>query len=195
MNAFLTQAAAFLIQVAFGFYILTVLLRLLFQLARADFYNPISQFVVAITNPALKPLRRAIPGLLGIDLASVVLLLLLKLAEFYLLSLLGFFGRVAVTPLGLGVAAVLDLTKLALYVYIFAILIRVILSWFNPHGARHNPALGLVYSLSEPLLAPARRLIPPVSGMDLSPLAVLVLLQLAMMLLDHLAFTLLPLTG
>lgn len=195
MNAFLTQAAAFLIQVAFGFYILTVLLRLLFQLARADFYNPISQFVVAITNPALKPLRRVIPGLLGIDLASVVLLLLLKLAEFYLLSLLGFFGRVAVTPLGLGAAAVLDLTKLALYVYLFAILIRVILSWFNPHGARHNPALGLVYSLSEPLLAPARRLIPPVSGMDLSPLAVLVLLQLAVMLLDHLAFNLLPLAG
>lgn len=195
MNAFLTQAAAFLIQVAFGFYILTVLLRLLFQLARADFYNPVSQFVVAITNPALKPLRRVIPGLLGIDLASVVLLLLLKLAEFYLLSLLGFFGRVAVTPLGLGAAAVLELTKLALYVYLFAILIRVILSWFNPYGARHNPALGLVYSLSEPLLAPARRLIPPVSGMDLSPLAVLVLLQLAVMLLDHLAFNLLPLAG
>lgn len=186
MTPFLMDAGKLLVEVVFGFYTLAVLLRLLFQLVRADFYNPLAQFLVTLTNPPLRPLRRVIPGLWGVDFASVVLLLLLKLAEFYLLSLLGFFGRVAVTPLGLGVAAILELTKLALYVYLFAVLGRVIMSWVNPYGGHTHPVAGLLVSLTEPLLRPARRLIPPVAGLDLSPIAVLVLLQLLLLALEHL---------
>ncbi|MEX2162937.1 MAG: YggT family protein [Sulfuricaulis sp.] len=183
MNSFLTEAGILLVEVVFGLYLLAVLLRFLFQLARADFYNPISQFLVAFTNPLLKPLRRLIPGLYGIDLASLVLLLALKCVELYLLLLL---GGVAVQWLPIVAAATVDLLRLTLNVYFFAILIRVILSWFMPYGIHQNPAGSLLVSLTEPLLRPARRLIPPIGGLDLSPIAVIVVLQLMQLALAHL---------
>lgn len=183
MNSFLTEAGILLVEVVFGLYLLAVLLRFLFQLARADFYNPISQFLVAFTNPLLKPLRRLIPGLYGIDLASLVLLLVLKCIELYLLLLL---GGVAVQWLPIVAAATVDLLRLTLNVYFFAILIRVILSWFMPYGIHQNPAGSLLVSLTEPLLRPARRLIPPIGGLDLSPIAVIVILQLMQLALAHL---------
>src|ERR1043165_8497644 len=89
MNEFLINVAALLIKVAFSIYIFAVLLRLLLQIARADFYNPLSQGLVRLTNPLVRPLRRVIPGLLGIDWASVLLLLALQFAELWLLSLHG----------------------------------------------------------------------------------------------------------
>lgn len=184
MTSFFTQAGIYLIQVVFGFYILALLLRLLFQLVRADFYNPVSQFLVALTNPPLLPLRRLIPGLFGIDLASVVLLFALKLLELYLTAVLSGFASTA-----FGLMAVLTLAsliKLTLYVFIVTILVRVVVSWVNPQGLRFNPAMTLLLSLTEPVLRPARRLLPPFSGVDLSPIAVLVLLQLLVMLIDHL---------
>lgn len=183
MNPFLTEAGILLVEVVFGLYLLAVLLRFLFQLTRADFYNPISQFLVAFTNPLLKPLRRLIPGLYGIDLASLVLLLVLKCVELYLLLLL---GGVAVQWLPIVAAATVDLLRLTLNVYFFAILIRVILSWFMPYGIHQNPAGSLLVSLTEPLLRPARRLIPPIGGLDLSPIAVIVVLQLMQLALAHL---------
>jgi YggT family protein len=183
VNSFLTEAGILLVEVVFGLYLLAVLLRFLFQLARADFYNPISQFLVAFTNPLLKPLRRLIPGLYGIDLASLVLLLVLKCIELYLLLLL---GGVAVQWLPIVAAATVDLLRLTLNVYFFAILIRVILSWFMPYGIHQNPAGSLLVSLTEPLLRPARRLIPPIGGLDLSPIAVIVILQLMQLALAHL---------
>ncbi|MEK7260678.1 MAG: YggT family protein, partial [Pseudomonadota bacterium] len=161
MTPYFTQAGVFLVEVAFGFYLLAVLLRFLFQLLRADFYNPVAQFLVVLTNPPLLPLRRAIPGLFGIDLASVVLLVLLKLAELYLTGWMKDF-----TPAFAGAALVglAQLLRLAIYVYIVAILARVILSWVNPHGSHGNPAMELLWSLTEPVLRRARRLIPAIGG-------------------------------
>ena len=89
MSSFFTEAGALIAEVVFGLYILEVLLRFLFQLSRADFYNPISQFLVALTNPLLRPLRRIIPGLFGIDVASLVLLLALKFLEIFIIFALG----------------------------------------------------------------------------------------------------------
>lgn len=178
--SYFSQAGLYLIQVAFGFYILLVLLRFLFQLARADFYNPVSQFIVALTQPPLGFLRRFIPGIGGIDLASVVLLLGLKVAELWLIH--GLIQGLAVTGSGLVVLAVARLLELTVYVYIVAVLIRVILSWVNPYGTRH-PVGELLNDLTEPVLAPARRLIPAIAGLDLSPIAVFVLLQLTLILL------------
>ena len=183
MNSFLTEAGTLLVEVVFSLYILAVLLRFLFQLTRADFYNPISQFIVAFTNPLLKPLRRLIPGLYGIDFASLVLLLSLKCVQLYLLLLL---GGSAAQWLAIVTAAVVDLLRLTLNVYFFAVLIRVILSWFMPYGIHQNPAGSLLVSLTEPLLRPARRLIPPIGGLDLSPIAVIVVLQLMQLALAHL---------
>jgi YggT family protein len=183
MTTFFTEAAALIIEVFFGLYILAVLLRFLFQLVRADFYNPISQFLVALTNPLLKPLRRVIPGMYGIDVASLVLLIALKGLEVFLIFSLGGY---ALEPLPVIIAAVVDLLRLTINIFFYAILLRVILSWFMPYGMRQNPAGDLLVSLTEPLMRPARRLIPPVGGLDLSPIVVLVALQLLQLALAHL---------
>lgn len=180
---FFAEAGILIVQVVFGLYILAVLLRFLFQLVRADFYNPISQFLVALTNPLLKPLRRVIPGLFGIDIASIVLLLVLKSLEMFIVFTLG--GYAPNLP-PMIVAAVVDLLRLTINVFFFAILLRVILSWFMPYGMQHNPAGDLLVSLTEPLMRPARRIIPSVGGLDLSPIVVLLGLQLLLLALAHL---------
>ncbi|RKZ37744.1 MAG: YggT family protein [Gammaproteobacteria bacterium] len=167
------NALTFLTSTIIGLYILIVMLRFLFQLVRADFYNPVSQFLVKATNLPLKPMRRVIPGYGGIDLAAVALLLALQLLELWLRYWLqGHSPQVS----GLAVLAVAELLSLAKNVFLFSILIQVVLSWVNP--GIHNPVTNLLYSLNEPLLAPARRLVPPISGMDLSPIVVLIGLQL-----------------
>jgi YggT family protein len=183
MTSFLTEATTLIIEVIFSLYILAVLLRFLFQLARADFYNPISQFLVALTNPLLKPLRRIIPGLFGVDIASLVLLLALKSLEVFLVFSLGGY---TLEPLPVAIAAVVDLLRLTVNIFFYAILLRVILSWFMPYGVRQNSAGNLLVSLTEPLMRPARRLIPAIGGLDLSPIAVLVGLQLCQLALAHL---------
>ncbi|MGH8579441.1 MAG: YggT family protein [Gammaproteobacteria bacterium] len=175
---YLGNAGTFLISTVFGLYILLVLLRFLFQMVRADFYNPISQAVVKLTNPALRPLRRVIKGVAGIDVASVVLLLVLKVAE---LTLVAALQGVGMGFIGLFVLAVAALLQMTLHVFLFAVLIQVILSWVAPHS--YNPASSLLLSLTEPLLRPARRLIPAIGGLDFSPVVVLVVLQLSSMLI------------
>jgi YggT family protein len=172
-NPYLSTASAFLIDTVFGLYILLVLLRFLLQIARADFYNPICQFLVKVTNPPLKPLRRIIPGLWKIDLASIVLLLALQMISGWLIHLAG--GR-AISIEGLFVLSATELLALALNTFLIAILLQVILSWVGP-GTR-NPLSSILYSLNEPLLGPARRVLPSMSGIDFSPLLVLVAIQL-----------------
>lgn len=175
---YFSQAGTFLIETLFWLYILLVLLRFLLQVLRADFYNPISKFLVKVTNPPLRPLRRMIPGLWGIDLASVVLLLGLEGVKLYLLySLHG----VTAKPLGILVLSVAELLYLTFGVFLFALVVRAVLSWIAPHT--YNPATSLLISLSEPLLRPARRVIPPVSGLDLSFIVVFILLYLARILI------------
>lgn len=178
MNYF-SNAASFLVETFLGLYVLAVLLRLLFQITRADFYNPFSQVLVKITNPPLLPLRRIIPGLGGVDLASVVLLIGLQVLKLYIVLALN--GAAAAAPLGVLVIALAQLIQLTVYVFFFAILIRAIMSWVNPYSG--NPFMDLIHSLTEPLLRPARQLIPSLGGLDLSPLLVLILLQLALMLI------------
>jgi YggT family protein len=174
---YVSDASTFLVDTLIGLYMLVVLLRFLLQCARADFYNPISQFVVAATNPPLRLLRRFIPGFAGIDVASLVLLVGLGMIKIYLLALLvGAAPRIG----GVFTLAVADVARLTLYVYMVAVFIRVILSWVNP-GA-HHPAVVLLVSLTEPVMAPARRLIPAIGGLDLSPIMVLIAISLLLRL-------------
>ncbi len=177
-NPYASDAATLLIQTLFGLYILVVLLRFLLQLVRADFYNPISQFIVKATQPPLGPMRRIIPGLGGIDLAALVLMFLLQYAEIWLLSAI--HGKAA-GAVGIAILAVAELLKLTIYLFFFSIIVQVVLSWVNPHA--HNPVTALIYRLNEPILQPARRLLPPFSGVDLSALLVLIALQLALILI------------
>lgn len=172
------NAATFLIETIFGLYILLVMLRFLLQWARADFYNPVSQFIVKVTQPPLKPLRKIIPGIGGLDMAALLLMIVLKVVELWLVT--GMMGM-SLQISGLAILSIADLLGLAINVFIFSILIQVIISWVSP--GMYNPVMGLLHSLTEPLLGPARRVIPPISGLDLSPIIVLIVLQLASMLM------------
>jgi YggT family protein len=178
MGNYAGNAGVFLIQTLFGLYLVAVMLRFLLQMTRADFYNPVSQFLVKITNPPLIPMRRLIPGLIGIDMAAVVLLIIIQAVELVLVGLVqGYSLGIA----GLLVLTVAELINLLLNIYFFTILIQVILSWVNPGG--YNPAISLLYSLNEPILSRARRLIPPISGFDLSPIVVFIGIKLIQIVL------------
>lgn len=178
-GGYFTQAGVFLIQIIFGLYILAVLLRYLLARVRADFYNPLSQFIVKVTNPAIKPLRRFIPGYFGVDWPSIVLLFFIQAVEIILISLI-VSGRIP-APMGLLVLTFAYLLKEVIYVYLFIILIQIVISWVNP-GA-YNPATVIMYQLSEPVLKPARRLIPSAGGFDFSPMIVIIGMQLLIILL------------
>jgi len=177
-GSYFGDAGIFLIQTLFGLYAMALLLRFLLQWVRANFYNPLVQFLVKLTNPPLLPLRRFIPGLFGLDIAALVLVLLLKLVEWSLVySVLGQSTSVA----GLLIIAVADVLNLLLNIWFWSILIRAVMSWFNPDP--RQPIVTLIVQLTEPILRPARQLIPPFSGLDLSPLLVLLLLHLTKLLL------------
>ena len=171
------DASTFLIRTLFDLYVFVVMLRFLLQLMRADFYNPISQFVVRATQAPLQPLRQVLPGVRGIDTASLVLMLVLGVVKIVLVT--GIYGQMPALATMLILAAA-DIVRLMLNVFFWAIVIRVVMSWVNP-GAR-NPVNSLVGSLTEPLLERARRILPPMSGFDLSPIPVLIVLQLAQIL-------------
>ncbi len=177
-SSYLTNPAVFLIQALFGAYILVIMLRFLLQLFKADFYNPISQFIVKLTNPVLKNLRRIIPGFGGIDMASVVLMWALKSIE---LALVVTLASLPLSPLMAMAWAVPELIKLGINVFLFSILIQVIFSWVNP-GA-YNPVTSLISYLTEPVMRPVRRAIPPIGGLDLSPMVAMIGLYLLEMLL------------
>ncbi len=180
MGNFFTQAGSLVVETIFSLFVVTVLLRFLLQVVRADFYNPFSQFVVRLSNPLLLPLRRIIPGFGGIDFASVVLLLVLQTVKLILLALL---SGLTPQPVAVAIIVVASLLELTLWIFIIAVFVRVIGSWFNPYGG--HPLMDLLTSLTEPLMRPARRWIPPISGIDLSPIAVLLFLQILLLLLAN----------
>ncbi|MCK5697986.1 MAG: YggT family protein [Gammaproteobacteria bacterium] len=176
MDNFLVNAGSYLISTIIGLYIIVVLLRFLLQVVRADFYNPLSQFIVKATNPILIPLRKIIPGLFGIDIASLVLAYLLQLIENGLLFAV---KGISINPIFLLWYSIGSLLTLVLYFYLFAILIYVIVSWVSP--GTYNPATAIIHQIIEPIMRPARKLLPPYSGMDLSPLLVIVALNILIM--------------
>ena len=177
-GGYFLDASLFLVDTALGLYTLIVLLRFLLQLTRADFYNPLSQFIVKATNPPLVRLRQIVPGLWGIDLAAVILLVILEGLRLGLTALL--LGH---TPhfAGVVVLSIAELLKLTVYVIVFSIFVRALLSWVS--GRVHHPMAKLLSSFTEPLLAPARRLLPATGGLDLSPIIVFIALMLVLKLL------------
>ncbi len=177
-EGYLTQPAVFLVQVLFGLYATLVVLRFLLQLTRADFYNPLSQFIVKATRPLLNPLRRVIPGVSGMDLASLVLAWLVITIE--QLAILGLAGA-GFQPAAAALLAIPEMISLIINIFLFAILIQVIISWVNPGS--YNPAIKLIHGLTEPVLAPVRRRMPDMGGLDLSPMVVMIGLVVLEMLL------------
>ena len=176
-SSYLTNPLEFLITTLFSLYIMVVMLRFILGAVRADFYNPVSQFLVRVTNPLLVPMRRVIPSIRQYDTSALLLMLLLQLLSLFIVVML----RGASVPfITLLLAAVGELVVLAFNVFIFAIVIQVIISWVNP--GTYNPVNALLHSITQPVLAPIQRIIPPISGIDLSPLVALIGLQVLKML-------------
>ncbi len=176
-SSYLTNPAVFLVQVVFGLYVLVVMLRFLLQLLRADFYNPISQLVVKLTTPVLRPLRRVIPGVFGLDLSSLLVAWLLTAVELWLMAILVGIGFHPLAPLAWAIA---ELIALVLNIFLVAIVVQAILSWVST--AHHSPIGALLDSLTAPVLRPLRRVIPPVSALDLTPMVAVTGLVLVKML-------------
>ncbi|MEM7027233.1 MAG: YggT family protein [Pseudomonadota bacterium] len=175
---YFSQAGVFLIEVTFGLYVIAVMLRFLLATVRADFHNQVSQFIVKITNPPVIFLRRFIPSFMAIDWSTLVLMFIVQLIAIVLTVLLLAGGIPA--PMGLVVMTFAELLKTLIYLYLFVIIVQVVISWINP-GA-YNPMTVIMYQLTEPLLRPARKIIPPAGGFDWSALIVLIALQLALIL-------------
>ena len=162
----------FLIRVLSHLYLLLFLLRFIMQWIRADFYNPLAQFIVRATNPLVVPARRLIPASSGIDLPTLVLLVLIEVIATWLLL---YVASAPATLIQFAEFVLLRLVSLTLSLYTWTILVYVILGWISPGG--YHPLTMILAELNEPVLRPIRRLLPPISGLDLSPLLAVILIQ------------------
>lgn len=166
MTDSLGQVVALLVNTLGNFFILAVLLRFLLQASRADFYNPVSQAIVKLTAPVLNPLRKIIPGYGGIDFASLVLALLTNIiATTLLITAAGYDLPGIVTIVGW---SFVGLIGFILNIYFYGLLISIIASWIAPFNG--NPILLLVQQLLQPLQSAVRKIIPPMGGLDFSPI-------------------------
>ena len=166
------SALLFLFKTLADLYLLTFLLRFILQWVRASYYNPLSQFVIKVTNALVVPARRILPSVAGLDLPTLVVLIALESAVTWALTrMLGIS-----LPLGaLALAVLLRLVSLALWFYTISLFAYVLLSWFGDY--RTGPMAGVLGELVEPLLRPIRRVLPPIAGLDLSPLLLMLLFQ------------------
>jgi YggT family protein len=181
----LTEIAQLLVDVVASLFVYLLLARFHFQWLRVPFRNPIGAFVVAMTDWIVRPARRLVPGLGGFDVATLFLAWLVQTLALWVLYSLksadpGGAGA-GVLPL-LGVLALFDLVRYSLYILIFAVLVQVLLSWLNPY----SPVAPIFNAMTRPFLVPIRRFVPPIASFDLSPLVLLVLLQVLLIALAHL---------
>ena len=171
MPSNLTAALVFIINAVAQLYLFVLLLRLLLPWMGADFRNPIAQAILKITSPVVVPIRRIIPPFGRIDTATVLVAYIIQ--YLLILVILLIYGQSA-GFLAVALTALVDLVLLTLRLFVFAIIIRVILSWIAPGG--YNPATAIIHTLTDRVLMPFRRIIPPLGGLDLSPLAAIILI-------------------
>ena len=175
----LAQIAVFLVDTASTLLVFLLLARFHFQWLRVPFRNPVGEFVLVCTNWLVRPMRRVIPGLAGLDLATLLAAWLVQaLGTWLQFVIVG--GQPSPAPLAL-VAAV-DLVRYSLYMLGFAVVLQAVFSWINPH----TPVAPILYSITRPFLAPLRRFVPPVGSFDLTPLVLLVLIQVALIVVGYL---------
>ena len=173
MTANFANASVFLVQTFFGLYLILVLVRFLMQVSRADYYNPICQVVVRLTDPAIKPFNKVLPRIVGIDFATLIVALLIQVVAISLVMLLT--DNLIFHPTYIGWALV-GLASMILDIYFFALIAMVIGSWIVPHS--NHPAMSLIIQLTDPICTPARKLLPPMGGLDFSIILVFVVITL-----------------
>jgi YggT family protein len=177
----LANALIFLVKTVFGLFTIALLLRFYIQWARAAYRNPVSEFLGALTDFVVRPARRVIPGLWGLDLATLLMAWLVQFIELALVL------QISGTPIGATAGAIVAglallagvmIAKLSLYIVIAVVICQVVVSWVNPY----TPVAPLLNSMTRPFLRPFRRMIPPIANVDLSPLVLIILCQLLLML-------------
>jgi len=181
----LTQIASLLVDLAAGFFVILLLARFHFQWLRVPFRNPLGEFVLATTNWIVRRARKVIPALAGLDLSTLIPAWLIQLAGLWALESLR--GRGLGADVGTAIAvfaglAVVDLLRYSLYILVFAVIVQAVLSWVNPH----SPVAPIFDAITRRFLRPLRRLVPPVANIDLTPLILLVLLQVLLIPVWHL---------
>ena len=168
----MTQSLLFIVDALSGLYISMFALRFILQWIRASYQSPLAQFVLQVTAPLVVPARRLLPSVRGIDLPTLVVIVVLEsVATLLLYAIIGFVPAIDAFL----VTVLLRLVALTLWLYCTALFIYVVMSWFG--GGMYNPSAATLGEIVEPLLRPFRRLLPPISGFDVSPVIVLVLLQ------------------
>jgi len=174
----LGQIGVYLVDTVFAFFVMLLLARFHFQWLRVPFRNPVGEFVLATTSWLVMPVRRVIPGLAGLDTATLLLAWLLQCLAIWIKAAI-----VGAEPSLLAIAgiALLDLLRLSLYLLVFAIIVQVIFSWINPYA----PMAPVFNAMTAPFLRPLRRFIPPLGNVDLTPLVLLVLIQILLIVLAN----------
>ena len=177
----LSNALIFLVDTVFGLFVVALLLRFYLQWARASYRNPLSEFLQALTDFMVKPARRLIPGLWGLDLATLALAWLVQLVEILVVLQIKDYGLAPAAGQSFAAAVLLALVllvKIGLYIVMAAVIVQVVLSWVGPH----SPLMPLANSMTRPFLRVFQRRVPPIGNVDLSPLFALVVIQLLLML-------------
>jgi YggT family protein len=180
----LQQIASFLVDAVAGFFVYLLLARFLFQWLRVPFRNVLGEFILAVTGWIVIPARRVVPSFAGFDLASLLLAWLLQaFALFAIYTINGWdFGSAPGIAAGiLAGLALLDLVRFAIYIFVFTLIMQAVLSWVNPD----SPVAPLFSALTRPFLRPIRRVVPPLANVDLSPLVLIVLLQVLLIPLTY----------
>ena len=175
---YIGNAGSYLSQTLFGFALFIVLLRFWMQWVRADFRNPFGQFIITLTNPFIIPLRKILPSIGSIDTATVVIAFVVASIKVFMLFTI---NQISPALLSFFTFTLGEVIQHSIYLFFAAIFIQIIVSWVNPYS--DHPIVSIARSLAEPIMAPARRLIPPIGGLDISPILVIIFLQLSLQLI------------
>jgi YggT family protein len=171
MPANVSSAIVFIVNTITSLYLLLLLLRFWLPILRADFRNPLAQGILKLTSPLVIPLRKILPSFGLLDTATIVVAFVLQYLSILLLLLIMGMGA---TFAAISITAIIKLVVLSVNLFVYAIFIRIILSWVAP--GQHNPAIAIIATLTEPVLRPFRRIIPTMGGFDISPIFAIILL-------------------
>lgn len=179
----LDNASIFLVSTLFDLIIFIFIARLVLVGVRADYYNPISQFINRATQTVVGYSRTFLPNVKNIETATLVIVLVLEVVKFCLLGLI-LFGHV--NPLGILLLALADFCKTLLNLFFYAILLRAVMSWVQPG---YSPISVLLDQITNPCMRPFQRIVPPLGGVDITPIFVMILLQLLIIVMVTPLFT------
>jgi YggT family protein len=177
MSGSLNNAVLFLINTVFDLYLFVLCIRLILAWSRADYFNPITRVIIQLTQPVIAPLRRLVPNYARIEFSTLLFIIFLEIIKIYLLSLLLMGGAPVFVIV---ITAIQALIRLILNTFFYAIILHVIMSWVSPG---YSPLGQVLTQLSSPILRPCQRWVPPLGGLDLSPILALIALQFLMILL------------